>query len=150
MAVAVGDIIAVGQLAYTLYTKCYKVAGGAPQEFQHLLAEVAILSHAMKFLQEEVEKEDSTLMKAGEYRIQTVNEVVKRVRVTLKQLEKHANRHVKLGDESPKLKQMWRAVKWSVDASDLDALRNQVIPGLPFDCRRDFDRCVVGLPQRDH
>ena len=144
MAVAVGDIIAVGQLAYTLYTKSYKVAGGAPQEFQHLLAEVAILSHAMKFLQEEVEKEDSTLMKAGEYRIQTVNEVVGRVGVTLKALEKHVNRYAKLGhgDELPMVKKMWRAVKWSVDAADLDALRNQVIPGPPIDCRRHFyQRC---------
>ena len=131
MAVAIGDIIAVGQLAYTLYTKCYKVARGAPLEFQQLLAEVAILFQAMKLLQEEVEMEDSTLMKAGDARIQTVNRVVERVEVTLKEFEKHANRHAKLGDGSPKVKQMWRAVKWSVDASDLDGLRNQVIPGPP-------------------
>ena len=131
MAVAIGDIIAVGQLAYTLYTKCYKVARGAPLEFQQLLAEVAILSQAMKLLQEEIEMEDSTLMKAGDSRIQTVNRVVERVEVTLKEFEKHANRHAKLGDGSPKVKQMWRAVKWSVDASDLDGLRSQVIPRPP-------------------
>ena len=142
MAVATGDIIAVRQLAYTLYTKCYKVARGAPHEFQHLLYEVSMLSQAMKLLQEEVEREDSTLMKAGESRIQTVNEAVKRVRTTLKELEKHSNRHTKLGDGSAKVKQMWRAVKWSVDAPDLDALRNQVMPGPPIDCRQDCDqRC---------
>ena len=142
MAVAIGDIIALVQLAHTIYTKCYKVARGAPQEFQHLLAEVAMLSKAMGVLQEEVENKDSTLMKAGESRIQTVNNVVERVGVTLKEFEKHANRHAKLGDGSAKVKQMWRAIKWSIDASDLDALRNQVIPGPPTDCRRDFDqRC---------
>ena len=142
MSVAIGDIIAAGQLAYTLYTKCYKVAQGAPHEFQHLLYEVSMLSQAMKFLQEEVEREDSTLMKAGESRIETVNEVVERVGVTLKEFEKHANRHTKLGDGSAKVKQMWRAVKWSVDASDLDALRNQVIRRPPIDWRRDCDqRC---------
>ena len=142
MAVAIGDIIAVGQLAYTLYTKCYKVARGAPHEFQHLLSEVSILSQAMKFLQEEVEREDSTLMQAGESRIQTVNEVVQRVGVTLREFEKLANRHAKLGDGSAKVKQVWRAVKWSVDAPDLDTLRNQVMPGPPIDCRRHFyQRC---------
>ena len=142
MAVATGDIIAVGQVAYTLCTKCYKVARGAPHEFQHLLSEVSILSQAMKFLQEEVEREDSTLMQAGESRIQTVNEVVQRVGVTLREFEKLANRHAKLGDGSAKVKQVWRAVKWSVDAPDLDALRNQVIPGAPIDCRRHFyQRC---------
>ena len=133
MAVAIGDVIALGQLAYTLYTKCYKVARGAPQEFQHLQSEVLMLSQAMKFLQEDLEKEDSTLMKAGESRIETVNEIIKRVGVTLREFEKHANRHEKLGDGSAKVKQMWRAVKWSVDAPDLDALRNQVIPGPPID-----------------
>ena len=140
MAVAIGDIIAVGQLAWQLYSKCYKIARGAPQEFQNLLSDVSMLSNAMRALQEEVEKEDSIVRKAGEYRIQTVNEVVKRVGVTLKELEKHANRHAKLGDESPTVKKMWRAFKWSADSSDLDALRNQVIPGPPIDCRQDFDR----------
>ena len=144
MTVAITEIVVVGQLSWTLYNKCYKVARGAPQEFQHLLSEVTMLSQAMRLLQEEVQKEDSTVMKTGEYRIQTVNEVVGRVGVTLKVLDEYVNRYAKLGhgDELPTVKKMWRAVKWSVDAADLDALRNQVIPGPPNDCRRDFDqRC---------
>jgi len=124
---AVGDFIAVGHLAWTLYRQCYLVARGAPQEFQHLLEQITMLSQAIKFLQEEVNNPQSTLVRAGDDRVQLVNQVMGRVKETLKELEKCANRYEKLGDTSqPKVKQMWRRVKWSTDAADLDALRNKV------------------------
>jgi hypothetical protein len=41
---AVGDSIAVGQLAQSLYKDVYLVARGAPEEVRLLVSEVAILS----------------------------------------------------------------------------------------------------------
>ncbi|KAF8244580.1 hypothetical protein K440DRAFT_558303 [Wilcoxina mikolae CBS 423.85] len=124
---SLGDFIAVGQLAWTLYRQCYLVARGAPQEFQHLLGEITMLCQSIQFLQEEVNNPNSTLVRAGDDRVALVNQVMSRVEETLKELQKCANKYEKLGDvKQPKVKQMWRRVKWSVDAADLDALRNKV------------------------
>ncbi|KAF8542005.1 hypothetical protein BDD12DRAFT_730158 [Trichophaea hybrida] len=125
---AIGDFIAVGQLAWMLYTQCYRVARGAPQEFQHLLGEITMLSQSIKFLQEEVSNQNSTLVRAGEDRVALVNQVMSRVEETLKELQKCANKYEKLGDvKQPKSKQIWRRIRWSVDAADLDALRNKLV-----------------------
>jgi len=106
------DFIAVGNLAWTLYRQCYLVARGAPQEFQHLLSEIAMLSESIQNLQQETSNPQSTLVRAGEDRVALVSQVMSRVEETLKELQKCANRYEKLGDASqPKAKQMWRRIK---------------------------------------
>jgi hypothetical protein len=87
---AIGDFVAVGQLAFKLYRDCFKVAKGAPQEFQVLKGELSNLHNALKILEEEVKNPESVLIKAGEDRVRMVNEMVSNVGVTLKKLEKVA------------------------------------------------------------
>lgn len=125
----VGDFIAVSQLAWNLYRYCYVVSRGAPQEFQLLLQEITTLSQSIKLLELEAQDPNSTLVRSGEDRIRMVKEMMSRVEVTLKELEKHAKKYEKLGDSSRSKvrKQLWAKFKWAVDASDLDALRNKVI-----------------------
>ena len=62
------DFVQVGQLAWTLYRECYKVARGAPQEFQLLVGEISTLSNSLTILQEEVKDPESTIVQAGEDR----------------------------------------------------------------------------------
>lgn len=125
----VGDFLAVSQLAWNLYRYCYVVARGAPQEFQLLLQEITTLSQSIKLLELEAQNPNSTLVRSGEDRIRMVKEMMSRVEVTLKELEKHAKKYEKLGESSRSKvrKQLWVKFKWSIDASDLDALRNKVI-----------------------
>ncbi|RPB07542.1 hypothetical protein P167DRAFT_495646 [Morchella conica CCBAS932] len=125
----VGDFIAVSQLAWNLYRYCYVVSRGAPQEFQLLLQEITTLSQSIKLLELEAQDPNSTLVRSGEDRIRMVKEMMSRVEVTLKELEKHAKKYEKLGDSSRSKvrKQLWAKFKWSVDASDLDALRNKLV-----------------------
>jgi hypothetical protein len=47
---ALGGIIAVESLAWTLYQQCYLVTRGARQEFQHLLGEIVMLSQSIQIL----------------------------------------------------------------------------------------------------
>ncbi len=61
---ALGDFLAVGNLAWKLYRDCYKVARGAPQEFQLLVTEISTLSNSLTILQEEVKNPESTLVQA--------------------------------------------------------------------------------------
>lgn len=124
---SVGDFIAVAELSWNLYRYCYVVARGAPHDFQLLLQEITTLSQSIKFLQLEAQDPNSTLVRAGEDRVRMVKEMMNRVEVTLKDLEKHAKKYEKLGDSSrSKRKQIWDKLKWSVDASELDTLRNKV------------------------
>lgn len=123
---SVGDFIAAGDLAWRLYRDCYKIARGAPQEFQLLVGEISTLSHSLKLLREEVDDPESALVLAGEDRVRMVNDVVANIRVTLAKLEKVAKRYEILGSGS-KTKQIWAKFKWSVDFSSIDALRNKVI-----------------------
>ncbi|KAI9772340.1 MAG: hypothetical protein M1840_001089 [Geoglossum simile] len=123
---AVGDFVATGQLAWALYRDCYTVARGAPQEFQLLLGEITALSGSLKILQEEVDNPDSILRRSGEDRVRMVNEMVSRVNVTLRELQKVATKYTILGNGS-KGKRIWQKLKWSVEFSSIDSLRNKLI-----------------------
>jgi hypothetical protein len=121
----IGDILAVGKLAWTLYRECYSVARGAPQEFQVLTGEIATLSNSLKILQEEVEDPNSLLVLAGEDRVKMVNEMVARIHVTLKELQQVAKRYGILQTGS-RGKKVWARIKWSVDFRGIEGLRNKV------------------------
>lgn len=122
----IGDIIAVSTLSWDLYKKCYAVARGAPQEFQLLVGEISGLSNSLKVLQEEIADPKSALIRAGEDRVRMVNEMMSRVHITLKELEKVAKKYEALGTGS-KSKHMWMRFKWSVDFSSIDSLRSKVL-----------------------
>jgi hypothetical protein len=124
---AIGDFIAVGQLAWMLYRDCYTIARGAPQEFQLLLGEISTLSKSLKILQEEVSDPGSTLVWAGEDRVRMVNEMVSRVNLTLMELQKVAKKYEILGTGS-KGKQIWVKLKWSAKFASIDSLRSRVRP----------------------
>lgn len=132
----VGDILNASQLAFNLWKYCYKVARDAPDEFKLLVGEISTLSHSITFLGDEVKDPNSTLMRGGDDRIRMMCEMMARGTVTLNELQKIAVKYDKLGNLSRgKLKQAWTKFKWSVDASDLDALRNKVCsPNLRVSC----------------
>jgi hypothetical protein len=122
---AVGDFVAVGQLAFTLYRDCFMVAKGAPQEFQALKGELSNLRHALEILEEQARDPKSVLNAAGDDRVRMVKEMVSGIHVTLKELEKVAAKYRILGDAS-KGKKIWVKFKWSVDFASVDSLRNKV------------------------
>lgn len=132
---SVGDFLAAGELAWKLYQKCYKVARGAPKEFQLLLGEISTLSNSLKILQEDALDPGSVLVQAGEDRVRMVKEMVSRIEITLTQLEKVAMKYDILRPSS-KGKKIWMKAKWSFEFTSLDSLRNKVltiIPGI-FEC----------------
>lgn len=131
---ALGDFIALGNLAFTLYRQCYLVAKGAPQEFQLLLSELTTLSTAIRLLQEEYQDPNSVLVRSGEDRILMVKEVLKRVENTLLDLQAFEKKYAKLIDPSrARAKQIWDKFKWSYDAADIESLRNKVRKNLFLD-----------------
>lgn len=131
---SVGDFLAAGGLAWKLYQKCYKVARGAPKEFQLLLGEISTLSHSLEILQGDAIDPDSVLVQAGEDRARMVKELVSRIEITLAQLEKVAMKYDILRPGS-KGKKIWTKVKWSVGFPSLNLLRNKVLTIIPRNLR---------------
>ena len=122
---SVGDFLAVAKLARQLYRDIYVVARGAPQELQLLMTEIGALSSSVDFLIDEVENPQSVLVCAGESRCKAVNELMKRVAATLKEMEELAKKH-RLVNQSAgrsKLKRGWDKLKWASDATMVDSLR---------------------------
>ena len=125
---SVGDFVGTAQLAYNLYKYCYKVARDAPQEFKLLVTELGTIKASIELLADEAKDPESTLSSGGEERVRLVGELLERIQGTLKALQKHAEKFGKLERSRPGLKKAWAQFRWSVDASDLDSLRNQVCP----------------------
>ena len=123
---SVGDFVGTVQLAYNLYVHCYKVSRDAPQEFKLLVAELATIKASIELLANEAKDPESTLNCSGEDRVRLVRDLLERVKGTLKALQKHAEKYGKLGNSRSSLKKAWAQFRWSVDASELDSLRNQV------------------------
>ena len=123
---SVGDFVGTAQLAFNLYRYCYKVARDAPQEFKLLVTELGTIRTSIDLLAVEAKDPESTLACGGEERVRLVNELLERIRGTLEALRKHAKKYEKLESSRPGLKRFWAQFKWSVDASELDSLRNQV------------------------
>lgn len=137
---SVGDFAGTLQLAWTLYTKCYKIAKGAPKDFKCLRDEINTLHSSIKLLQHDVLDKESVLVRAGADRVEMVKRVMRQVDVTLKELEKHSKKYESLGKEhSSSIKKWWTSVRWSAEASELDALRNKV------SARISLANCVIYL-----
>ncbi|KAH0607884.1 uncharacterized protein H6S33_001936 [Morchella sextelata] len=125
---SVGDFAGTLQLAWTLYTKCYKIAKGAPKDFKCLIEEINMLHSSIKLLQDEATDKESILVRAGADRVDMVKRVVGQVDVTLRELEKHSKKYDSLGKEhSSSIRKWWTGVRWSAEASELDALRNKLV-----------------------
>lgn len=94
-----------------------------------ILQEITALSQSPQLLEADAKDPESTLMKSGEDRIRMVREMIVRVEITLKELDKFSKKYEKLGEaKQGKMisKQVWKKFMWSVDASSLDSLRNKV------------------------
>jgi hypothetical protein len=76
---SIGDFIEVAKLARLLYRDVYLVARGAPEELQSLVTELATLSQSIDFLIDEVKDPDSILVRAGDTRCKTVDDMMKEV-----------------------------------------------------------------------
>ena len=115
-----------------MYRDCYKIARGAPQEFQLLVGEISTLHNSLNLLQEEVKDPESAFVLAGEDRIVMVNEMIRNINNTLESLEKVARKYEILGSSS-KTRQLWGKLKWSIEYTGIDSLRNKVITPICVD-----------------
>ena len=129
MVVAIGDFIAVAQLAWTLYQKCYLAAKDAPAEFRALVDDLSMLSQSINMLRSELEDPDSLLVRAGPDREIMMMEVIKRVEKALGELDivtsKYTGLRINKKDRFWK-KQFWANYKLSKEAEALQGVKTKV------------------------
>ncbi|KAI5807718.1 hypothetical protein DFH27DRAFT_331619 [Peziza echinospora] len=125
----VGDFLAIGQLSWKLYTQCFLIAKGAPQEFTLLTNELKSLHALMLLFAEEFKDENSPLLRSGdEQRKDMIGQMLENLKDTLSGLNNAFIKHRNLGgtDKRSSLKRGWDKFKWSLDARDVDALRAKI------------------------
>src|SRR6266536_4679523 len=123
----VGDFVAVASLAHQLYNDVDLVARGAPEELQLLNSEIGVLALSIDLLIQEVKDENSTLVRAGESRKRMLEEVMKAVNATLKDLEAFAKKYDFVGPTvKGKGRRIWDRVKFATEMKSVDALRAKI------------------------
>jgi len=127
--IGVGDFIAAGQLAQSLYHDVYKVARHAPEEVQILGKELAIFSQSIALLNEEFQDDESILKQAGEDRMALTNNILRDAEATLHALEKILCKH-ELREDSEKrrgkLRFAWDRFKFALDFASINKLRGKL------------------------
>lgn len=127
MSLAVGDFLAIGQVAWILYRDCIAIARGAPQEFKLLVEELKTLHMVMKSFDEEFKNPDSVLVRSGEDRHKMIGEILTRLNETLDTLTDIFRKHRNLGSTVRSgVKRTWDKFKWTLDAKEVDGLRSKV------------------------
>src|SRR3954462_13787637 len=80
---AIGDFIAVMNLAWKLHQDLFKVIQDCPQEIKDLSRDLAILYGVLKHIQEDVDSSDSSIKAHGEGRLNLLQAMVTNLGTTL-------------------------------------------------------------------
>lgn len=91
--VAVGDVIAVGELCWKLYRNVYQVSRHAPAELKALGNELNSLKGILDILKEEKINPDSAINQSGQGRLDLFNKVLSQTGETLNQIEELSNKY---------------------------------------------------------
>lgn len=83
----IGDFIAVGELCWKLYREVVEVSSGAPEELKSLEDELGSLSNLIKFLNEDLGNDESTIKRAGPNREKIAVDIMSQVNSILKTVQ---------------------------------------------------------------
>jgi hypothetical protein len=122
----VGDFLAVGELAKSLYEDIYKVARDAPKDVEVLSKDLSVLRSSIDLLVSDSQDPDSILIKAGQDRVNQTNEVMRQTNQTLQGLDQLLRKYnVRRSAEGFRAKThlAWDKVKYALDKDSTDELR---------------------------
>jgi hypothetical protein len=128
----IGDVIAVGELCWKLYSQVYKVSRDAPEELRGLNQELGNFHNTIRLLLEELKDKDSVLLNSGDVRIDTVRRIVSHSEETLKKMQQLSERHADLQTSSTtpekrrRLRIYWDRLKYTRELHNINDLRSKV------------------------
>lgn len=133
LEISVDEVNALSELAWKLYQHGFKVARAVSPELQLLFGEISVLANSTNILKEDACNPGSVLVQAGGDRIQIVNEMVARIKMTLSEAEKFFKRHEIFSEgTNSKKRSIWAMLRSSTGFGSVDSVRRKVIrPLLP-------------------
>ncbi|EHK39556.1 hypothetical protein TRIATDRAFT_313596 [Trichoderma atroviride IMI 206040] len=129
----IGDLIAVGELCWKLYSQVYKVSRDAPEELRGLNQELGNFHNTIQLLLEELKDNDLLLFNSGDVRIDTVHRVVSHSEETLKKMQQLSERYAELQTSSTAqekrrmLRIYWDRLKYTRELHNINDLRSKIM-----------------------
>lgn len=119
------DVLAVTKLAWDLYHKCYLVAREAPDEFRHLLNELASLQSVLRSVRDDINSDISFLENLGEHRKESLERCLSGCFETLRRLQKLVIKYQELG--SAQNLAIWKKIKWVTERNVIADLKARIM-----------------------
>jgi hypothetical protein len=124
--VAIGDFVAVMNLAWKLHQDFYKVLQDCPQDIKDLSRDLATIYGVLKHIQEDLESEESIINFHGQGRRDLMQSMVKNLNETLEGLQKLVFKFHSLAVEGSRKKQMWSRVQWVVNQRKISRIHQDL------------------------
>lgn len=121
----VTDILAVTKLAWDLYHKCYLVAREAPDDFRHLVNELASLQSVLRTVRDDINSDISFMDNLGENRKETLERCLSGCFETLRRLQKLVIKYQELG--SANNLSFWKKIRWVTEQSVIADLKARIM-----------------------
>lgn len=113
------------KLAWDLYHKCYLVAREAPDEFRHLVNELASLQSVLRSVRDDINSDISFLENLGENRKESLERCLSGCFETLRRLQKLVIKYQELG--SAHNLAFWKKIKWVTERNVIADLKARIM-----------------------
>ncbi|OCL12595.1 hypothetical protein AOQ84DRAFT_419184 [Glonium stellatum] len=123
---AIGDFIAVMDLAWNLHQNCYKVLQDSPQEVKELSRDLATIYGVLKHIQEDWESSDSSIKAHGEGREKLLQTMVTNLNETLSSLQKLVSSFHPLASDASMRKQLREKLRWLSSQRKIGRIRQDI------------------------
>jgi hypothetical protein len=109
---AIGDLIAVTDLAWKLHQNCYKVLQDCPQEIKDISRDLATVYGVLKHIQEDLKSNNSSIKAHGEGREKLLQTMTANLNATLEELQKLISSFHPLAADASMRKQLCEKLRW--------------------------------------
>jgi hypothetical protein len=126
---AIGDFIAVANLAWQLHENCYKVIKDCPHEFKELVRDLSTVYGVMKRIEEDYNSQGSAIKAKGEQREELLHSMLKNTQVSLEKLRNIIHKYqgiaTKRGWRATK-ETLWSKIQWLNDRPTILRIRQDL------------------------
>jgi hypothetical protein len=119
---SIGDIIAVGQLAWSLYEALKQ----CPRELKDLSRDLATVYGVLHHLEDDLKSSDSSIKAHGEERIKLLNSMVLDLKTTLYEVQKVIDKFRPAAAESKSMEQLWIKLKYTIGRTKIKRLHQDI------------------------
>jgi hypothetical protein len=126
---AIGDIIAVANLAWQLHQNCYKVIKDCPHEFKELVRDLSTVYGVMKRIEEDYNSQDSAIKAKGEQREELLHGMLRNTQMSLENLQTMIHKYQRIATKRgwrATRETLWSKIQWINDRTTIIRIRQDL------------------------